>query len=945
MAWHDLAWSWLVHAALGGSLVLGVGCLAVGLCRQPVRRLRLMALTLVGCLLVPVLNRAPGMPRWSLGRVVPARRAPEPAEVAHAGSLSPEVILAERRFALRPESPPGARPEAAPRPVAQQSNDGRMSEPVRIREDGPRFAWVTRSISIRTILLIAYGLIAAGLLGWWLAGQVILLRLCRSATPAPRAVEGLLRAIAGSEAGRVRLLVSDRIELPFTFTWRRPVILLPAGLCREGEEEPLRYGLAHEWSHIERRDVWTWNLANLVQLILFYQPLYWWLRRQLRLCQDYLADAQAAEQAPAAEDYADYLVGLARWGAIGRSLPALGIGGRHSNLYRRIVMLVQDPLPLERRCRAGWSLAMTAAAVVVIVAISALRLDAGARAEEPKPQAEAQAAKEKENDTPKDKNKDKEARVGEARTYSGRVTDKETGQPIAGATVTVRRSVLPDPQTGENKVLEETKHRTDAEGKYQFTIPPEQVAEPRLYIELDVEHPDYAPQMGFGYALSMIRKNETLGGRPFYESIQLRPGKAITGRVETPDGRPAAGIEVRGFSKPESKSRTFEFGSFAKGKTDEQGQFRLVLTTPGPAVFWLLPADYAPSLHVLKDNKRGDLGLFVLQKGIEVRGKVLDAQGQPVAGVNVNIERDRQQSGDEEILNQLNVADAIGRSAVTDEKGEFAMFPLPPGTYRIQPDEDAHGYPLPKQRHRPLPAVFIAQKVTLREGEIPELVEIRAVPHVVIEAQYYDSQGKPRSGHSCFLFGRIDGGFWHTEGHPTPDGKIVIRAPHGLEQAQLDLMTNEHGALRHRLAKDKPLENNRQVMLGTLDHDIKGIEIIRYTAPIVLVKVVDPDGRKPQGARVIATYPEGRSQFGGRLILPNGERSDVSFEEQEDGRFRSEQLFPDEEVTITAKADGYRPRSEKLKLPEGAIKELEIVLEPGEEPAQEKQKDKDGPQD
>jgi beta-lactamase regulating signal transducer with metallopeptidase domain len=41
--------------------------------------------------------------------------------------------------------------------------------------------------------------------------------------------------------------------------------------------------LAHEWSHVERRDIVSWHLATLTQFLFFYQPLFWWLRRQLRL--------------------------------------------------------------------------------------------------------------------------------------------------------------------------------------------------------------------------------------------------------------------------------------------------------------------------------------------------------------------------------------------------------------------------------------------------------------------------------------------------------------------------------------------------------------------------------------------------------------------------------------------------------------------------------------
>jgi hypothetical protein len=324
------------------------------------------------------------------------------------------------------------------------------------------------------------------------------------------------------------------------------------------------------------------------------------------------------------------------------------------------------------------------------------------------------------------------------------------------------------------------------------------------------------------------------------------------------------------------------------------------------------------------------VGTFRLQAGIAVTGKLLDAQGSPLAGVYVNFRRERAQTPEDEFVSSLAVADQISRTGLTGPEGEFQVNPLPPGVYRVQPGEHPEDSTLDRngRKLRPLPAVFTAQKLTLKDGETPEPLVIRAVPHVVIEAQYYDSKGKHRSGHECFIFGQIDGGSWFSQGKPDADGKIVIHAPHGLEKARLDLMTNEHGALRHRLSKDEPLSNQRDVDLGTLDHDIKGIEIIRYDAPIVLVKVATEEGQKPKGARVAAVYAEGKGQYRSGLILKGGVRSDVSFEEQEDGRFRSEQLFPDEDVTLTATAEGYEPQSEKLTLPEAAIKEITLTLKP-----------------
>ena len=81
--------------------------------------------------------------------------------------------------------------------------------------------------------------------------------------------------------------------------------MLPESLC--DDEQAVRWSLAHEWAHIERHDFRAWFVAGLARVLFFYQPLVWWLRRQLRLCQDFVADARASRQAPQPEDYAEFL--------------------------------------------------------------------------------------------------------------------------------------------------------------------------------------------------------------------------------------------------------------------------------------------------------------------------------------------------------------------------------------------------------------------------------------------------------------------------------------------------------------------------------------------------------------------------------------------------------------------------------------------------------------
>ena len=152
---------------------------------------------------------------------------------------------------------------------------------------------------------------SAALAGWWLLGQMILWRISRASRSVPLVIEQVFREISGPAGSGVVLQESQTVALPFTFTWVRPVIILPSRLCADGDSNELRFCLAHEWSHIERHDARAWNLTAFAGFLLFYQPLFWWLRRQLRLCQDYLADDRASGMA-SAEDYAAYLVRLAR---------------------------------------------------------------------------------------------------------------------------------------------------------------------------------------------------------------------------------------------------------------------------------------------------------------------------------------------------------------------------------------------------------------------------------------------------------------------------------------------------------------------------------------------------------------------------------------------------------------------------------------------------------
>ncbi len=215
---------------------------------------------------------------------------------------------------------------------------------------------------------------------------------------------------------------------------------------------------------------------------------------------------------------------------------------------------------------------------------------------------------------------EREKKMTEALTYTGLVTDKLTGKPIADATVVVRRMIV---APYEQRTIETTQHTTDAAGKYRFTIPPEQVAQGHLFIEVEASHPAYVARKD-GYGFAMIHRNEQLGQRPFFEHMELFPGQQISGTVITPDGKPAAGVKVVGFTMPDRND--IDSHHFPIATTDAKGFFCLTVARSDnqsvsetgvgrgkspmtfargcDAVFWLLPKDYALSTYANRQAAR-----------------------------------------------------------------------------------------------------------------------------------------------------------------------------------------------------------------------------------------------------------------------------------------------------------------------------------------------------
>jgi beta-lactamase regulating signal transducer with metallopeptidase domain len=223
---------------------------------------------------------------------------------------------------------------------------------------------------------------SAAMLIRWMLGWLALRRLLRTAAPVEGRAASLFAEMAGPQPPR--LLASARVPAPFSCGLMRPTVVVPSSLAEDAPEATLRWVFAHELAHLRRRDAWTGALFGLAHSVYFALPWFWWLRRQARLCQEYLADAAAVAVGGPPEEYAEFLVS---WTAAAPPpAGACGVGARPSDLYRRIHMLLRTPAAPERRCPRGWSLA-AAASLLSLAVLSAgftFRAAAAPAPEDPK---------------------------------------------------------------------------------------------------------------------------------------------------------------------------------------------------------------------------------------------------------------------------------------------------------------------------------------------------------------------------------------------------------------------------------------------------------------------------------------------------------------------------------------------------------------------------------
>jgi uncharacterized protein (TIGR03435 family) len=203
-------------------------------------------------------------------------------------------------------------------------------------------------------------LLSTILLAVWLCGSVVLLirwarnwcairAMVRSASPMPLSID-------------IPVLLSSRLLEPGVFGIFRPVVLLPEKIVDRLSAPQLHSILAHEMSHVRRRDNLTAAIHMAVETIFWFHPAVWWIGSRLIEERERACDEAVLQLGNEAETYAESILNVSKFYTESPMACMSGVTG--SDLKRRIVRIMTEQT--GRKLDVSKKLLLSVAAVMAV---------------------------------------------------------------------------------------------------------------------------------------------------------------------------------------------------------------------------------------------------------------------------------------------------------------------------------------------------------------------------------------------------------------------------------------------------------------------------------------------------------------------------------------------------------------------------------------------------
>lgn len=382
--------------------------------------------------------------------------AAEP-QASHAAASNPGLSLPNESEAALPSSS-----ASSLFPAATHTSDAVVA----VNDDVQTHQHDVWNAQWKSLLLDAWDW-SAPLLGWsWLFGivtfgAVAAVRIVRFR----RLLNGMLpvavrwQQLASDVGQRLglqqvpELRMSDRVHAPLLWCCGpQSMIVLPSKLVNQLTAQQLELVLAHELAHLKRRDHWVRGVELLTTVLYWWNPVVWWVRRQLHQAEEQCCDAWVNWLYPdCVKGYAEVLLSAAESTAPERPVwPVLAspfFGTSASALKTRIQVILRGSI--RRSLTRPVQAVLFALALLVLPWSATWTLADGNEAPASSPATTIAASKDP-------------ADIPRPYQLVGTVTVKGTSTPVADVTI----NVLVD--SAINKLLTA---KTDTQGRYELAVP------------------------------------------------------------------------------------------------------------------------------------------------------------------------------------------------------------------------------------------------------------------------------------------------------------------------------------------------------------------------------------------------------------------------------------------------------------------------------------------
>ena len=448
----------------------------------------------------------------------------------------------------------------------------------------------------------------------------------------------------------------ERVAVPTVIGVLRPIVLLPASIVTGLTTDEFSAIISHEFAHIRRYDLWMNLLQRLIESVLFFHPVVWFLSRRLSAEREVCCDDLVVRSGHEAMNYAGALLRMAELCAIPRyqNAAALTATGRSMSLLEhrigRLINAQQEPrLQLTR-----------IGVVTLILTLVCFFATPGvvrsfARAQQPQvtedasdfslatPNAQKNSeTREETTATPKAATRAEDAMV----TISGRIL-LEDGSPATAV--------------GQMSYEARQNNNTNSGSVGQFsdcfsmTLPAGTIS---------ISH------FADGFAPAWTEQFETKPGEVRDDlTIVLKLGTAKRIRVSNEDGKPISGATVLALPVRHGSHN----GPVDKKTTDEKGELLLEHLAESPYWFRIEAKGYqtlrANSVDVSSD---GVLEQILIRSEI-ASGVIYNADGSPAAGAKLLANVEVFENGDSNNIGDPSDAFWGASFATTNSEGRFKL--------------------------------------------------------------------------------------------------------------------------------------------------------------------------------------------------------------------------------------------------------------------------------